>query len=273
MTWWRLKWDVLPHAVSGELMEIVEIRELDGPNLFMLTPAIKLELAVVEDELPQVSTLADAFVAGEALPAAVTLESTDVSRVKILLAETVNRLHDRCGVERPNEIVRDMEMPGHVVVAYAWERRSFAVALGRLAIDIVLGQADATAIEERISQLRDKLGAPADEHDAPEYIRRDACRVPIVAITGTNGKTTTTRLISSILMTAGRRVGWTSSSGVYIQGEERVHGDYTGPSGAASVLGDPTVEVAVLETARGGILLRGIGYEANDVSVVTNISA
>ena len=263
----------IPRFVSGELMEIVEIRDLDGPNLFMLTPAIKLELAVVADDVPQVSTIADAFVVGEALPAEITLESADLSRVKVLLAETVNRLHDRCDVARPNEIVRDMETPGHVVVAYAWERRAFAVALGRLAIDIVLGQVDAAAIEDRISQLRDKLAAPPDEDDAPEYIRRSACRVPIVAITGTNGKTTTTRLISSILMTAGRRVGWTSSSGVYIQGEERVHGDYTGPSGAASVLNDPSVEVAVLETARGGILLRGIGYEANDVSVVTNISA
>ncbi|MCC6791384.1 MAG: Mur ligase [Thermomicrobiales bacterium] len=98
-------------------------------------------------------------------------------------------------------------------------------------------------------------------------------RIPAAAITGTNGKTTTTRLLAHILMRAGRHVGWSSTSGVYIDGVEVLHGDYSGPSGARRVLNDPAVDVGVLETARGGILLRGLACESNDVSVFINISA
>jgi cyanophycin synthetase len=92
-------------------------------------------------------------------------------------------------------------------------------------------------------------------------------------VTGTNGKTTTTRLIAHILRTTGLHVGWCSSSGVYIDGVAVVEGDYSGPSGARRVIQDPGVDVGVLETARGGILLRGVAYQSNDVSVFTNISA
>jgi cyanophycin synthetase len=97
-------------------------------------------------------------------------------------------------------------------------------------------------------------------------------RIPAIAVTGTNGKTTTTRLIGHMFMQQGKHVGWSSTSGVYIDGEEVIAGDYSGPSGARRVLTDPSVEVAVLETARGGILLRGLACESNDVSVFTNIS-
>jgi cyanophycin synthetase len=95
----------------------------------------------------------------------------------------------------------------------------------------------------------------------------------IVSITGTNGKTTTTRLLAHIATTAGSRTGWSSSSGVYVDGQTLIEGDYSGPSGARMALEAPGVEVAVLETARGGILLKGIAYQSNDVSVFTNVSA
>jgi cyanophycin synthetase len=94
-----------------------------------------------------------------------------------------------------------------------------------------------------------------------------------VAITGTNGKSTTTRLIAHVCATAGRRVGMTNSDGIFIRGELVEAGDWTGHGGAARILAEGGLDVAVLETARGGILLRGIGYAANDVSVVTNVSA
>ncbi|MEL4897592.1 cyanophycin synthetase [Crocosphaera sp. Alani8] len=98
-------------------------------------------------------------------------------------------------------------------------------------------------------------------------------RVPIIAITGTNGKTTTTRLTAHIYRQTGRVVGYTSTDGVYI-GEYLVEkGDNTGPFSAAMILKDPTVEVAVLESARGGILRSGLAFDSCDVGIVLNVAA
>src|SRR6185369_12035517 len=96
-------------------------------------------------------------------------------------------------------------------------------------------------------------------------------RIPIISITGTNGKTTVARMIGHVLGTTGLCVGMTTTDGIYIQSERVVNGDTTGPQSAKVVLGDPAVEVAVLETARGGILRRGLGYDWSDIGVMTNI--
>jgi cyanophycin synthetase len=98
-------------------------------------------------------------------------------------------------------------------------------------------------------------------------------RVPIIAITGTNGKTTTARLCAHILHAAGYRVGHTDTDGITIDGELVEEGDWAGFGGARRVLTDPRVEVAVLETSRGGILRRGLGFDLCDVSVITNVSS
>jgi cyanophycin synthetase len=98
-----------------------------------------------------------------------------------------------------------------------------------------------------------------------------SCRIPIIAITGTNGKTTTTRLIAHIVKNNGYRVGYTTSDGIYVQNSMLTKGDTTGPISAEFILKDPTVEFAVLETARGGILRSGLGFGKCDVAVVTNI--
>ena len=96
-------------------------------------------------------------------------------------------------------------------------------------------------------------------------------RIPIISITGTNGKTTVTRMISHVLGKAGVCVGMTTTDGIYVDGERIVEGDTTGPQSAAVVLSDPAVEAAVLETARGGIVRRGLGYDWSDIGVMTNI--
>lgn len=96
-------------------------------------------------------------------------------------------------------------------------------------------------------------------------------RIPIIAVTGTNGKTTTTRLISHIVKNNGYRVGFTTSDGIYIQNTMLTKGDTTGPISAEFILKDPTVEFAVLETARGGILRSGLGFSSCDIGVLTNI--
>lgn len=96
--------------------------------------------------------------------------------------------------------------------------------------------------------------------------------IPIVSITGTNGKTTTTRMIAHTLKIKGKTVGMTTTSGTYIDGERIAKGDNTGPNSAQQILCDKRVEAAVLETARGGIVKRGLGYELADVGVIVNVS-
>ena len=98
-------------------------------------------------------------------------------------------------------------------------------------------------------------------------------RIPIIAITGTNGKTTTSRLTSHICKTAGYKVGFTTSDGVYIQNQMMMKGDCTGPKSAEFVLKDPTVDFAVLECARGGILKNGLAFSHCDIAIVTNVAA
>jgi cyanophycin synthetase len=98
-----------------------------------------------------------------------------------------------------------------------------------------------------------------------------SCRIPIIAVTGTNGKTTTTRLLAHIVKNNGFKVGFTTTDGIYIQNHMMEKGDTTGPLSAEYVLRDPTVEFAVLETARGGILRSGLGFSLCDIGVITNI--
>lgn len=97
-------------------------------------------------------------------------------------------------------------------------------------------------------------------------------RIPLVSVTGTNGKTSTTRMISQVLAQAGLRVGMSCTDGVYVGGALVYEADASGPQSAEMVLDNPTVEAAVLETARGGIIRRGLGYDQADVAVVTNIT-
>ncbi len=98
-------------------------------------------------------------------------------------------------------------------------------------------------------------------------------RVPVIAVTGTNGKTTTVRLAAHLLRTSGLRVGMTNTDGVYVNGRQIDSGDCSGPRSARNVLAHPDVDAAVLETARGGLLREGLAFDQCDVAVVTNIGA
>ena len=97
--------------------------------------------------------------------------------------------------------------------------------------------------------------------------------IPVIAVTGTNGKTTTTRLVAHLFRSSGDIVGYTTTDGVYFQEHLLMEGDLTGPFAANIILTHPKVQVAVLETARGGILRAGLGFESCDVGVVTNVTA
>ena len=105
------------------------------------------------------------------------------------------------------------------------------------------------------------------------FPNRTPTRIPIVAITGTNGKTTTTRLTAHIYRQTNKVVGFTATDGIYIQEYLVEQGDNTGPYSAGAILKDPTVEVAVLETARGGILRSGLAFDSCDIGVVLNVAA
>jgi cyanophycin synthetase len=116
---------------------------------------------------------------------------------------------------------------------------------------------------------RDVAGAIIDSLYPPGV----PARIPVVAVTGTNGKTTTVRMIGHMLRQAGLRTGMATTDGVYMNGRMIYQADASGPRSAEMVLDDPAAEAAVLETARGGILRRGLGYEKADVAVITNITA
>ena len=105
------------------------------------------------------------------------------------------------------------------------------------------------------------------------YPPGSAATIPVLAVTGTNGKTTTTRLIAHLFRRAGNAVGYTTTDGVYFQDELLMEGDLTGPFAAGVILSNPRVDVAVLETARGGILRSGLGFDACDAGVVLNVAS
>ena len=104
------------------------------------------------------------------------------------------------------------------------------------------------------------------------YPLGSSARIPIIAVTGTNGKTTTTRLMAHMVKTMGYKVGYTTTDGVYIQNQMMMRGDCTGPVSSEFVLKDPTVDFAVLECARGGILRSGLGFHNCDIAIVTNVA-
>lgn len=261
-------------------LQLVEIRTLDGANIFLPGPAMKLHVraAVLDAErlasvssqwLTMTRSSADALLAGGA--------STDV--VAGLLWSIVCEFHRALALPLPPGTVANMADGqgeyGELTLAFGWEWRTTAEGIARAAFDITnrLLDEERPELDLYLTALRAALATDRAEDDRPLFIRAAERQTVLAAITGTNGKTTTTRCLAHLLATAGRRVGMANSNGVWLGDEQVLEGDYTGPQGARHVLMDETIDVAVLETARGGILLRGIAYENNDVGVVTNISA
>jgi len=124
-----------------------------------------------------------------------------------------------------------------------------------------------SALAELRARADLEAAAPPDPHlfQTPAHVR-------VALVTGSNGKTTTTRLLAAMLEEAGHTVGFTSTDGVHVGGRRVERGDWSGPMGAARVLGDPAVTAAVLETARGGLLRRGLAVGRADVAVITNVA-
>jgi cyanophycin synthetase len=250
---------------------LLEVRLLDGPNLYFPRPAAKTTfdltalLGLSEDTARR---FADDVGLSRARPgpAHSAFRQRFVARA---VAHLVRLIARSGGVTRLAVRSRPGSATNELVVAYPWRNSGKAEALAEAVGSVLDGVAVGWSVPDLVAAAGDSV-ASAPRGEAPRLIRP---KVPVVAITGTNGKTTTSRMLGHIARRAGRSVGWSSTDGVYINGELVEAGDYSGPSGAGRVLSYPGIELAVTETARGGILRRGVGVAFNDVSVVTNISA
>ncbi|MDN5725562.1 MAG: Mur ligase [Propionibacteriales bacterium] len=249
---------------------LTELRLLDGPNLYFPRPAAKVTLDVSRLHAlsrAEARTLAAALGMPGARPGPAHTAFRQRFAVRAV-TYLVRRLAREAGYTRLAVRARSGSDVDELVVAYPWKHAGKATALGNgvaAVLDSLGTEALATEIEHRAQDIRD---APVGQR--PSLLRP---KIPVVAVTGTNGKTTTSRMLGHIARTAGRSVGWSSTDGVYLNGELVEPGDYSGPSGAGQVLRQPGVQLAVTETARGGILRRGVGVSYNDVSVVTNVTA
>ncbi len=249
-----------------------EVRILEGPNLYVTRPALKVGLA-----LPGYQVL-DAREAIE-LARRVGVRSARPGRpgsaqrqrfAMRVVEQVVRRVAAAGGVNRLAVRTRAGRHTEDVVVAVPWRRRGRARALGEALAPVLTALLDPTTDVDALFAQTGATLAAAPAGDPPVLVRPS---VPVVAITGTNGKTTTTRMIGHMAMTAGLVTAWSSTDGVCVMGELVTPGDYSGPGGAREVLSTPGLQLGILETARGGMLLKGMGVSRADVTVVTNVTA
>ncbi len=249
---------------------LVELRVLEGPNLYFPRAAIKLTLDLTQlIDAPEDVALRFASRIGlrRARPGGPGSGFRQRFAARAI-GRLVRQIAGEAGATRLAVRVRPTNDVHRIVVAYPWRNRTRAQALGHAVAD-VLDALPSPDLEDLVSTAAQAV-SQAEPGPGPTTLRP---RVPIVAVTGTNGKTTTSRMVAHIARTHGLHVGWSSTDGIYIDGELVEPGDYSGPSGAGRVLAHKQVQLAVTETARGGILLKGIGLTHNDVSVFTNVSA
>jgi len=256
-------------------VRLVEIRLLEGPNVYRLEPVVKLELAVGRRRTwyGQRDPGRHALVwLGRAV------SPRDWPDPVAAVAAWIRRLRLDHGEGRAGLAVHRSSDPGHWIVTFPWVGEERARLLTEAAV--ALAERDVSPSRTaRLTGAQERLVARWSQRIAegrtlpPPWIRDADRRVPIISISGTNGKSTVTRLITHILVEAGRHVGTTTSDGVLVDERMVDAGDWTGPGGAQMVLAQHDIDVAVLETARGGIVLRGMGYESNDASILTNVSS
>lgn len=209
-----------------------------------------------------------------------TLESIPKKNEQVLLKPTANLSTGGTSSDVTDEV--------HPVNIFLAERIAKIIGLDICGIDIMAPDLKSSLFENGGAVLEVNAAPGFRMHIEPaEGLARNVAepvidmlfpkgssgRIPIIAVTGTNGKTTTVRLTAHICKTAGYKVGFTTSDGVYIQNQLMMEGDCTGPVSSEFVLKDPTVDFAVLECARGGILKSGLAFSHCDIAVVTNVTS
>jgi cyanophycin synthetase len=238
---------------------LTELRFLDGPNLYFPRPAVKLTLDLSGGsglDAPAATRLARLVGLRVARPG--DPESGQRQQVLERVARAAARALARAaGTTRLAVRARAGGDPASVVLAYPWRHRGRAQAYGEAVAELLDALVAAAHVGEPAGDLVAEAATRVSSADPGPGPDLPAPRIPVVSVTGTNG----------------RRTGWTNTDGIYLSGELVEAGDWSGPGGARRVLAAPGLQVAVLETARGGLLLRGMGVAHNDVSVVTNVTA
>jgi cyanophycin synthetase len=253
------------------LVELLELRVLEGPNVYFPRPTVKLTLEI-GGWLRATTARLERSASSLGLPA--------TTRAGDPRTDQRQRFVARLGAQVARAIARAtgtrlavrgrVGEPGQIVIAFPWRRRGTAEALAREVAGVMRDLLATRRLSGRLIADAAARVEQADPGSAPSVLDPS---VPVIAVTGTNGKTTTVRLLAHLLRTAGLSVAYSSTDGVYRDDELLERGDYSGYLGAGIALSQPGVDAVVLETARGGILLRGIGTAHNDVAIVTNISS
>ena len=256
-------------------MRLIEVRLYEGPNVYRLAPVVKVEVALGRTHAWHGSrTEGDETLVhlARAVPA------RDWPDPVADIVAWTRRLRADHGEHAGPIAVHRASDAGRWVVTWPWAGAERSRAIAEAAIDLAARSVSAarhvhlTGTQARVVARWTARIAEA-RTTPPSSIRDEDRRIPVISITGTNGKSTVTRLITHVLLRAGRHVGTTTSDGILV--DERIveAGDWTGPGGAAAILRREDVDVAVLETARGGLVMRGMGYESNEASVFTNVSS
>ena len=253
----------------------MEIRLYDGPNVYRLEPVVKVEVAVGRARAWQGSRMPpdSALVRlGRPVPSREWPDAVDD------VAAWTRRLRADHGEHAGPLLVHRAADVGRWNLTWPWSGAERARAIAEAAVDLAeRSVAPGRRVrltgtqQQRVQHWEDRIASASTT--PPAWIRDTDRRMPAISITGTNGKSTVTRLITHILRVAGKRVGTTTSDGILVDERMLETGDWTGPAGAQAILRRDDLDVAVLETARGGLMLRGMGYESNEASVLTNVSS
>jgi cyanophycin synthetase len=258
-------------GASAAGVQAVEVRLLEGPNLYFTRPAVKVTLnfgSLATADRDSVKRIADSLGLRRTAPG--TPGTAQRQRALLRLSErVVRRIAAASGTRRLGVRTRPGSAPESGVVAFVWRDRGRARVLGDELAPMLQALAEGVDPASLLESAAERVRAGAGG-EPPRVV---TASIPVASVTGTNGKTTTTRLLGHMGMVAGRHTAWSSTDGIVDNGSLVEPGDYSGPAGARGVLSVPGVELGILETARGGMLLKGLGVAANDVSVVTNVSA
>ncbi len=260
-------------------MNIIRIRTLSGPNIFSYqqTLMMQLELANADEKsfaensafINQLKDFSPPSIASKGKMREIRTADNDLAEA---VKNTALGLMNLAGFGELGGNIRFSGDPGIYEIAVEYEKEettrfllktaveAVEAALKNQSFDIAAKIAEAKAIGDTI-ELSDSTSLPNQKP-----------RIPIVAITGTNGKTTVTRLTAYTLIKTGLNIGTTTTDGILLNDKIIEHGDTTGPASARTILENPAVDIAVLETARGGIMRRGLGWEWADIAVITNIT-
>ncbi len=255
-------------------MKIVRIRTLNGPNIFSHQPTLMMQLEIAaEDEklLSENVNFAKQIENLTATQSAVS-EMREIRTAENILANAVKNialsLMNCAGFESVGGSVRFSGNAGIFEIAVECKKEEAACFLLETAVEVVEALiANRTFDVDSAIQKAKKIA-----EDEAQNLNYSEPKIPIVAITGTNGKTTVTRLTAHTLLQSGLNIGTTTTDGILFNGEIIERGDTTGPASARKILENPAVNIAVLETARGGIMRRGLGWNWADIGVITNIT-